>query len=103
MAITRKGEVTVGDFGFKVSLDTELDLSATPTVNIRFRIPGTDVFVSKVAAIASPASSGVIEYTTLDADNLTLVAGDLFCVSQIIDGLREQLKDVQGFEKVYFE
>lgn len=66
-------EIHKGDLGVKFILalvdqnGDAVDLSATPTVKIRFKSPA-DVFNEFTAAIESPATDGKISYAPTAAD-----------------------------------
>jgi len=70
MSVLKYDEVTVGDYGFTVTVDVGEDVSGAVAVYVRFRKPG-GVFVEKTGT----ASTQYISYKTLSGDDLTDTAG----------------------------
>lgn len=62
------GKIYVGDVGTTIRVSTSYDLTNVTLAQLRFRKPdGSDMV--KVATVKSPATEGILEYTTV-ADDL---------------------------------
>ena len=85
----------VSTFGWMVRLQTSFDLTGYTNLYIRFRKPGTAVWIEKTAAVYGADVDGVLEYETVTADVASFLdtVGELRITGRFVDADRDLVSD----------